>query len=58
MISLSYKVVVSTLLLFGLLEGPANALLDLPHTNSVGGIRVNGSGKVHLESESVKVNCN
>ena len=49
MISLSHTVVVSTLLLFGLLEGPANELLDLPRMNSVGG---NGRLLVSLQSES------
>ena len=51
MISLSYTVtvVVSILLLFGLLEEPANELLDLPRMNSVGG---KGRLLVSLQLES------
>ena len=35
MISLLYTIVVSTLLLLGLLDGPSTELLDLPQMNSV-----------------------
>ena len=51
MISLSYTVtvVMSILLIFGLLEEPANELLDLPRMNSVGG---KGRLLVSLQLES------
>ena len=51
MISLSYTVtvVMSILVIFGLLEEPANELLDLPRMNSVGG---KGRLLVSLQLES------